>query len=199
MSMLEFPSPLVAVDVDDTVADLLGEWLRRYNEASGDTLLPEDIDRWHLPDLLKDDWKANPARFYGLLADADVYRHVLPIMGARKAVRRFKDAGCRVVFVSHCSSGSEVHKLAWLRRYGFVDNEKDFVSARDKSLIAADYLIDDGPHNVASFKGQAFLVNQPHNSGSDNIPGVLRVRDVMQAADIILSRSSVTQLGRAVV
>lgn len=177
----------IAVDVDETVADLLGEWLRRYNERSGDSLLPDDVTSWHVTAQVRPEWKD---AFYEILMEPDLYRHVLPIQGARKAVQRLVDAGHHVIFASSCPAGTEVHKIAWLTRYGFIDTPKKFVSAKDKSLVRADILIDDGPHNVESFVGKCYLVDQPHNATYPGIPsGVTRVRNIGQAADIILAKN----------
>lgn len=187
---MDSPKPLgvVAVDVDETVADLLGEWLRRYNEKSGDALLPEDLRDWDIKPRLRDGWQDGEA-FYDILYESDIYRHVLPIQGARTAVRRLKAAGYRVVFASSCSHGTEHHKAAWLRRYGFIESDKDFIGAQDKSLVRADILCDDGPHNIAAFKGRKFLITQPHNLLCDPIPGFVRVPHLGAAVDIILSEN----------
>ena len=36
----------IAVDVDDVVADLITEWLKRYNHDYNDTKTPADITQW---------------------------------------------------------------------------------------------------------------------------------------------------------
>lgn len=181
-------SPLVAVDVDETVADLLGEWLRRYNERSGDNILPEDITGWTIAEQLREGWQDRKA-LDEILLEPDLYRHVLPIPFARRAVRRLRDAGCRVVFASSCPPGQEHHKIAWLMRYGLITDAKEFISAKDKSLVRADILIDDGPHNVRAFLGRSFLVSQPHNLGCDPIPGTTRVGHIAEAVNIILGEN----------
>ena len=44
---------LIGVDVDEVVADLISEWLRRYNVKWNDTLKPEDIHGWAISDFVK--------------------------------------------------------------------------------------------------------------------------------------------------
>ena len=43
----------VAVDVDDVCADLLTEWLYRYNLEYEDNLTVADVDRWDLSEQVK--------------------------------------------------------------------------------------------------------------------------------------------------
>lgn len=176
----------VAIDVDDTVADLMGEWLRRYNEASGDCLLPEDVLSWSVSAQLKEGWKE---RFFDILLEPDLYPRILPLEGARTQVNRLKAAGHRVIFASSCPPGTEKHKVSWLMRYGFIDSITQFVSAKDKSLVRASYLIDDGPHNVTAFVGRAFLLSQPHNRSAICTLNKPRVPTLKAAVDIILSEN----------
>ncbi|TQR20653.1 5' nucleotidase, NT5C type [Psychrobacillus vulpis] len=54
-------------------------------------------------------------------------------------------------------------KYKWLKKnYDFL-NEKNFVFCGDKSIIRADYLIDDTPENLETFKGKGILFTAPHN------------------------------------
>lgn len=177
----------IAIDVDETVADLLGEWLRRYNERSGDSLLPEDLTSWSFVNQLRPEWqKDGGKRLYDILWESDMYRHVLPIQGAREAVERLTVAGHHVFFVSSCSHGTELHKIAWLKRYGFISDAKRFVSAGFKGYVRADALIDDGPHNCEAFPGTSYLVTQGHNRTYLPIKPCTRVSHISQAADLIL-------------
>lgn len=150
----------IAVDVDETVADLLGPWLRRYNREYNDTLLPENIRGWGLKDQVKCGEK-----LYDLL-DATLYDEVLPLPGARGGIYELAAAGHRILYVTSCTRGTADAKLAWLVRWGFLPAQQfqpSFIAASDKSLIRADVLFDDHIKNVEAFPGMAFLVDQPHN------------------------------------
>lgn len=153
----------LAVDVDETVADLLGPWLARYNRESGDTLLPEMLDGWDMGKQVREGWAD---RLYEFLTP-DLYDTVLPIPGARTAVEVLRLMGHRVVFVTSCVRNTADAKLNWLIRWGFLENRRfqpDFVTASDKRLIRADALADDRTEAVDSFPGMGFLVAQPHNA-----------------------------------
>jgi 5'-nucleotidase len=149
---------LVAVDVDDTVADLLTAWLRRYNNDFHDWLRPEDITEWDITKFVKTDCGVS---IYKYLEDPDIYNDVTPIEGAIQGVKLLRAAGHRVIFVT---AGGEASKFEWLLKYEFLDNRKDYVRCVDKSLIRADVLIDDGPHNLKDFIGERIMMLRPHNA-----------------------------------
>ena len=155
----------VAVDVDEVVANLLGEWLRRYNREYGDCLVPEDIRGWDFRAQLKG--HARMAGIHGFLYDKDLYEHVLPMPGAKEAIGLLRHTGARVVFVTSCVEGTADAKLSWLRRWGFLDYtaapDHNFIAAADKSLVRADYLLDDRIENAEGFAGQGILIDHPHN------------------------------------
>lgn len=155
-------SLVVAVDVDEVIADLLGPWLRRYNAKYDDALLPEDLKEWKMAPGLKPECGDD---IFSLL-DASLYDEVLPIPGARTAIYEMLSSGHRVIYVTSCLAGTADAKLAWLKRWRFLPNERqsrDFYASSDKSLINADVLFDDGIHNVEAFPRPAVLVEQPQN------------------------------------
>jgi 5'-nucleotidase len=167
--------PIIAVDVDGVVADLDTEWLRRYNELSGDNLTPDKLTRWDIGDQTLPGWKE---KFYQLLQDPFIYDEVQPYAYAFASVEWLRMLG-RVVFVTSTPAEHLTAKYQWLVRHGFLDRKtgiNDYIPIKDKWLVAADVLLDDHVKNVESFKGQAFLITRPHNAqlacSRERIPGV---------------------------
>ena len=174
---------IIAVDVDDVCADLLGEWLNRINRDY-QYLQPkrtrEDVTQWDMSGLVPDG-----ENVYQYLQEPDLYDHVRPIPGALQAVLALRAAGHRVIFVTSCVKGQYDAKERWLVEHGFLDDaysQPDFYPAKDKSLIHADVLIDDGAHNLATFKGHKILIDQPHNRG---VCGYLWAASLVDAAALI--------------
>ena len=156
---------IVAVDVDEVCADLLGEWLRRYNERYNDTLIPEQIRGWSLVPQVKPECGN---KLYDILREPGLYHCVKPVPLALAGVMMLREAGHRVVFVSSCVVGTVDDKVQWLIRHGFLlpgHAQPDFIACTDKSLINADVLIDDRVDNVESFPRSALLMSVPHNYG----------------------------------
>lgn len=157
---------VIGVDVDGVCANLMPEWLRRYNAEFGDALTPDDITEWNIRKFVKPEAKT---RIFDYLHDSDLYERVEPIDGALEGVRKIRANGNRVVFVTSAVTGHAGQKLLWLRRHGFLSCSnpypcRDYFEATDKALLNLHYLIDDRLTTVQEFWDQArsaFLFPSP--------------------------------------
>ena len=75
-------------------------------------------------------------------------------------------------------------KYQWLKQHFSFLNEQNFVFCGDKSIVHADYLIDDTPSHLRTFTGQGILFTAPHNK---NITSYQRLNNWQEAADYFLS------------
>jgi 5'(3')-deoxyribonucleotidase len=155
----------IGFDVDEVCVNLLGEWLRRYNEAYNDTQTPEDVRGWDMVPNVKAECGA---KIYEFLKEPEFYRNVLPMPYARQVVDAVRQMGHRVVFVTSCMRGTMDDKVNCLERCGFLPKtgriHTDFIAASDKALVTGlDMLFDDNTETVDRYPGLAFLVDVPHN------------------------------------
>ncbi len=77
-------------------------------------------------------------------------------------------------------------KYRWLRRHFPFVPPSHFVFCGDKSIVDADYLIDDRPRHLQRFKGQALLFSAPHNADETRFHRVAswrEIRDLFTAID----------------
>jgi 5'-nucleotidase len=151
---------IIGIDVDDVSGNLMTVWLDRYNNDYNDCLLTEDITDWNVASFTKPECAR---RMYRYIEDPSIYDDVKPIEGAVDGVRELRSAGHRVVFVTAANPLIHMRKLKWLRDNKFKPTEKDYVEILDKSLIYADYLLDDKYENVVNFKGKGYLFDAPWN------------------------------------
>ena len=63
-------------------------------------------------------------------------------------------------------------KYRWLRRHFPFIPPSHLVFCGDKSIIDADYLIDDRARHFARFKGRPVLFSAPHNAAEARYPRV---------------------------
>lgn len=182
---------IIGVDVDEVCADLLTEWVRRYNAYFNDTLRVQDITEWDMTKVVK---SHVGTRIYDILHEPGLYSRVRPIDGAKLGVDLIRGMGHRVIFVSACVPGTVDAKLAWLIEWGFLTKAqagKDFICAYDKHLIGVDMLIDDRLENVESFPGPAILVTMPHNAGKFTTrPRVASLLDSPRTIRLLLGRDA---------
>lgn len=155
--------PVIGIDIDETVADLHTEWLRRYNRDYNDNLTPEDIYKWEIEEFVKPECGS---KIFDYLADPGMYDDdlVTPLPGARAAVHELMELG-EVIFVSSCYSQEIAEaKARWVGRHmGIISRLVACGRGESKNKLGADVLIDDHVVNVETFSGWGILVNRPHN------------------------------------
>ncbi len=78
---------------------------------------------------------------------------------------------------------SLLHKHEWLAEHFPFIPWKNIVFCGDKSIINADYLIDDHAHHFKHFRGQGILFSSPHNLNEDWNP---RVNNWKEVAGLLL-------------
>lgn len=157
---------IVAVDVDEVVADLMTAWLGLYNTDYHDTVTRADIRGWQAHEFVK---PGCGRRLYGYLSRPDLYELVHPVPGALAGVTALRQVA-RVIFVSSCVTGAYDQKVHWLVRHGFLPQglptQHDFIACADKWLVGADYLIDDRSDTIDVFPGFGVLYDAPWNQES---------------------------------
>jgi 5'(3')-deoxyribonucleotidase len=72
-------------------------------------------------------------------------------------------------------------KYRWLRRHFPFLSPTHFVFCGDKSILHADYLIDDMPRHFERFAGQGVLFTAAHNA---NVAAKLRVNNWLEVEDL---------------
>lgn len=140
---------VIAIDVDGVLADLHAEWLRRYNEDSGDRLIPIRISDWDITKFVKSGWEK---RILEYLEDPSLYDYVLPINCSLLSVDKIRSR-YKIIFATSVTKGCVGRKERWLRDNGFLIAADEYVEITDKTYLPADYLIDDYHVNIQSFYG----------------------------------------------
>jgi len=157
---------IVGVDMDGPVADLHTEWYMRYNRDYNDTLDINRVTHWDLHKFVKPECGT---KIYDYLRDPDLYEHVPAVKGALETIEKLREAGNEIVFVTAGVLGNLDQKLNWLKQHKFLNpgsrDMRGVIFAYDKQLIRVQLLIDDGPHNIASFGGTGIVWDAPYNQG----------------------------------
>jgi 5'(3')-deoxyribonucleotidase len=74
-------------------------------------------------------------------------------------------------------------KYRWLRRHFPFLDPHNFIFCGDKSILLADYLIDDQPRQLLRFHGEGILFTAPHNL---EVSGYRRVNNWLHAEQLFL-------------
>ena len=151
----------ICVDMDEVMADTLGEHLKRYNEAFDEKIAVEELAGTGLWDIVGND-RLDDLR--AMIHAEDFFENLDLMPDAqevlRELVKRFE------VFVATQAMSvpnSFGPKYRWLQRHFPYIPPTHYVFCGDKSILRADYLIDDSPRNLQVFDGIGLLYTAPHN------------------------------------
>ncbi len=176
---------IIAIDMDEVIADSLGEHLRRYNRDYSSPSQPP-ITREQLRGRRL--WQLAPAEHHPILdlyfRDEDFFR-VLPVMDdAQRVIRRLQSR--YEVFIASAAMEVPISfaaKFAWLAEHFPFIPPSHIVFCGDKSILRADFLIDDNPRQLSSFHGEGIIYTCPANI---RITGYRRVDNWRQVETMFL-------------
>ena len=151
-------SRIIAIDIDDVSLALVDSFLSTYNRKFKDNVKKESITDWNIDQFLKPEANGFSKECF---SKPSVFKKAKPIEGALEAIEWMRSQNSRIIYVT--ANNPQNVKFEWLIKNGFLEDEKDFVVACDKSLILADYLIDDKFDNVNKFRGTGILFSRPWN------------------------------------
>ncbi len=175
----------ICVDMDEVMADTVLEHLRRYNEEYGESLSKADLNGKWL-------WQAVPSHRHEQLAaylDDPQFFAELPLMhGAQDVLERLsRDHEVYVASAAMEVPRSFNAKFAWLQRHFPFLPPSQYVFCGTKSILHADYLIDDNPRQLRAFSGKGILFSTPHNLSLDAESHGWHRADNWQAVDRFFS------------
>jgi 5'(3')-deoxyribonucleotidase len=157
------PVRRICVDMDEVMADTLAEHLRRYNQAFDEDVTLDDLAGKGLWEIAPLDRQQQLRAFL----DAEDFFEDLPLMP--DAQRVLKELSSRFeIFIATQAMvvpNSFGPKYRWLQRHFPFIPPTHYVFCGDKSILLADFLIDDQPRNLQRFEGQGLLYTAPHNLG----------------------------------
>jgi len=130
------PVPRIAVDMDEVLADVRPKFLDLFEAAYGRRL--------------------SEAEYWG--------KKIYQVEGCREALLELhRHYELFIVTAAMEFRASLEDKYDWLQTHLPFIPWSHYVFCGDKSIIAADYMIDDHPHNLKSFRGKGLLFTASHN------------------------------------
>jgi 5'-nucleotidase len=173
----------ICVDMDEVMADTLAEHLRRYNQTFDEAVTPQDLAGKGLFEITPVDRRQQLRAFL----DAEDFFEDLDLMPGAQAVLEQLSARFEIFIATQAMAvpNSLGSKYRWLQRHFPFIPPTQYIFCGDKSILRADYLIDDLPKNLLRFEGQGLLYTAPHNLTAT---GFLRVDNWQQVADYFATK-----------
>ncbi|HWB33567.1 MAG TPA: hypothetical protein VG714_10355 [Acidobacteriaceae bacterium] len=173
----------ICVDMDEVMADAVAEHLLRYNRDFDAALTKEDLQG-------KRFWQVVPTPHHDALDDYLRAEDFFAVLDVMPDSQRVMAALQRHYEVFIATAAMEVPtsfnaKFEWLERHFPFIPHTHIVFCGDKSILKADYLIDDNPRQLERFRGVGVLYDAPHNI---NVTGYTRVRSWLEIEQLFLPR-----------
>ena len=171
----------IAVDMDEVMADAVAEHLLRYNRDHGEKITKADLDGKWLWDVVPLD-RHHMLEAYLRSEDFFDVLDVLP--DAQRVIAALQQR--YEVFIATAAMEvptSFAPKFRWLERHFPFIAPSHIVYCGDKSILKADFLIDDNPRQLRRFTGEGILFQSPHNI---HVKGFRRVKDWLEVEALFL-------------
>jgi len=167
--------PRLAVDMDEVIADAFSAQLAWYCATHNYRWTADMLEDHHFSDLAD---PAHTAMMENMLHEGQFFR-TLPVMtGAQQALRHLQSR--YDIFITTAAMeypASCAAKFAWLQEHFPFISPLNIVFCGDKSILAADYLVDDNVRHFRNFSGQGILFSAPHNKTTNWTPRVTNWKD----------------------
>jgi 5'-nucleotidase len=168
----------ICVDMDEVMADTLAEHLRRYNQTFDEEVTVDDLAGKGLWEIAPIDRQAQLRAFL----DAEDFFEDLELMPGAQDVLKQLSLRFEIYIATQAMTvpNSLGPKYRWLQRHFPFVPPMHYVFCGNKSILRADYLIDDLPRNLQRFEGKGLLFTAPHNL---TMTGYTRVNDWQEVAE----------------
>lgn len=171
---------IIAVDMDWVLAKLTQKWVSYYNTIFNDDLKIEDIKSWDITQYVKPEAKEY---MVNILNIHKFYRDLEVVEDSQRVLKKLSNDYEIIIVTDPFTRMSFKSKYDWLgENFPFIPSE-NYVFTGNKSIIQANYLIDDGVHNLEVFKGYGLLYEAPYNETEDRFYKVKNWQDVEHLFD----------------
>lgn len=164
----------IALDMDEVIADIMPKFFDLYEEAFGRRVKEEELlgkKIYHLEGAMEVRQK---------IFDKGFFRD-LPVMeGAQEGVKKLMEN--YDVFITTAAMefrNSFEDKYDWLQEHFPFIHWRNIIFCGDKSIFNAEYMIDDHPRNLETFRGKGLLFSALHNHGEERFTRVNNWQDVL--------------------
>ena len=148
----------IAIDMDEVIADVMPKFHELYEQRFGKRLAREAYWGKKVYEIPGAEYVREAIYEKGFFQD-------LPVMpGSREEIKELmENYEIFIVTAAMEFRNSFEDKYDWMREHFPFIHWKNIVFCGDKSIVQADYMIDDHAFNLENFPGKALLYTASHN------------------------------------
>ncbi len=151
----------IAIDMDDVMADTYRKLADLYLQGEASRYTLDELRQKSFHELLDEtEFKTLFKNVY----EPGFFSDIAVMEGAQDTIASLMER--YDVFVATAAMefpNSLREKYDWLAKHFPYIHWRNIIFLGDKSILGADYLIDDLPRNLETFSGQGLLFSAPHN------------------------------------
>ena len=159
----------IKIDIDNVIRDMSGEMVSLYNSFYSNKLKR----KYTKNDIIDYDVNIsfplckNKARaFFFDLNAKEVYMDAKPMKDATNGLAQLRAMGHEIILVSYQPTRvSKEYTLDWLQKWNIPYDALVFTNNEDKTIIPADYIIDDNPKFLDMDPAKKVCIDWPYNRG----------------------------------
>jgi 5'(3')-deoxyribonucleotidase len=173
---------IICVDMDEVIADALGEHILRYNRDFREKLTVADLHGRWIWDFVPPERLSTIERY---MRSADFFSSLQVMPHAQRVLERLQEK--YEVYIATAAMEiptSFTAKFQWLKEHFPFIRPSHIVFCGDKGILRGDYLIDDNPRQLRRFRGEGILFSAPANAF---VTGFRRVKDWLEVERMFLS------------
>jgi 5'(3')-deoxyribonucleotidase len=171
--------------MDEVIADALGEHLLRYNRDFSERITPADLEGRWLWDYIPPD---RHSVLMSYMHSEDFFSALGVMPHAQRVLARLQSRYEIFIATAAMEVPSSFNaKFKWLKEHFPFIPASHIVFCGNKSILHADYLIDDNPRQLRLFRGEGILFTSPANA---YVTGFRRVRDWLDVEKMFLQEES---------
>jgi 5'(3')-deoxyribonucleotidase len=151
----------ILVDIDDTIENLLEAWVMWLNIKYGYCVKWQEVNDWDVtkfyPDLTRE-------QVFEPLHTESFWYLVMPKNDAQIYLKKLFNEGFNIYLCTSTDYRNVRPKYeAIIKKYFPYIRWSKVIVTSNKQMLKADYLIDDGPHNLEGGSYKKILFSAPHN------------------------------------
>lgn len=170
----------IAIDMDEVIADFNSKMVPRFNQRFAKSITHDDLDG-HTIEQLFPELKSDITIMIG---ESGFFADLSVIVDSQSVIKQLSER--YDIFITTAAMefpGSFTAKFLWLEKhFPFID-PMNIVFCGNKSILHADYLIDDNARHFKGFCGEGLLFSAPHNA---QVEGFRRVNNWQEIAALFL-------------
>ncbi|MFG6077373.1 5' nucleotidase, NT5C type [Erwinia sp. OPT-41] len=171
----------IAIDMDEVIADFHPKMVATFNRHFSLELAHSEFNLFSLaeekPEMLQEIFSrvSEDTEFFGDLGVIADSQRVIEALSHRYEIF--------ITTAAMQMPSSFNAKFRWLNTHFPAIKPSNIVFCGNKSIINADYMIDDNAHNFTGFCGEGILYSAPHNL---QVTGYRRVKNWQEIENLLL-------------